>query len=468
MAKAILIGGTGSHAGKSWMATAICRWLRRRGVRVAPFKAQNMSLNSYPCRGGGEIGRAQVVQAEACGLEPVSDMNPILLKPNSHTGSQVIVDGRVWRNLSAREYYVHFDFLLSRVLAAFERLAAQYEYIVIEGAGSIAELNLKQTDLVNLGLAKRLNVPALLVADIDRGGVFASVIGTFCVLDPDERKLVRSFAVNRFRGDCSLFQEGVEILEARSGSPCLGVFPFADDIEIDAEDSVSLDEVRPQAGTRPRIAILRLPRTSNFTDFRLLPDAVWVSTPMEQQFDWVVLPGTKNTIADLHWLRERRLDEWLKRQQQGGAQILGICGGYQMLGLSIEDPHGVESDSRSAEGLGFLPVTTVLEREKTIRVVEARTLSGRKFRAYEIHMGLTERPPGCTPFALIEDYDEGIRLNGCIGTYLHGALEDPAVVEELLGRPIPGRPSRETAYDRLADWFEANANIPLFEELYLS
>jgi adenosylcobyric acid synthase len=269
-AKPIFVGGTSSQAGKSWMATAICAWLRRRGCRVAPFKAQNMSNNSYACRGGEEIGRAQVVQAEACGLEPVTDMNPILLKPNSDVGSQVVLDGKVWKTLAAREYYAHFDFLLTRVLDAYERLARQYEYIVIEGAGSITELNLRSHDLVNLGLARRLNAPGLLVADIDRGGVFASIVGTFCLLDDEEKRLIRSFAINRFRGDVSLFADGVKILESRTGRPCLGVFPMLRDVFIDPEDGVCLEEDRQQRCAGPRVAIVRLPHISNFTDFRLL------------------------------------------------------------------------------------------------------------------------------------------------------------------------------------------------------
>ncbi len=467
MAKAILIGGTNSHAGKSWMATAICRWLWRHGVHVAPFKAQNMSLNSFPCRGGGEIGRAQVVQAEACGLEPEADMNPVLLKPTSHTGSQVVVDGKVWRNLSAREYYEHFDFLWSRVEAAYQRLSSRFEYVVIEGAGSLSELNLKSTDLVNLGLARRLGVPAMLVADIDRGGVFASVVGTFCLLDAGEAELVRSFAVNRFRGDPALFADGAEILKDKAGRPCVGVFPWLEDVEIDAEDSVSLDEVRegPQVG--PRVAILKFPRTSNFTDFRLLRNAAWISGPVEAQFDLVILPGSKNTIGDLEWLRSRGLDEWLRRQKTGGARLLGICGGYQMMGLWIQDPGRVESSTDSIEGLGFLPVTTVLTEEKTTRVVEAVTPAGTRFSAYEIHMGLTSRPRGAYPFARLADGDDGICANDCTGTYLHGALEDRAVLEEVLRYRIPQVPPKDAAYDRLADWFEENADTRLFEELYL-
>jgi adenosylcobyric acid synthase len=463
MTKAILVAGTASHAGKSWMATALCRWLRRRGLRVAPFKAQNMSLNSYPCPGGGEIGRAQVVQAEACGLEPATDMNPILLKPSGESGCQVVVDGRVWRNLSAQEYYTQFDYLLGRVLAAYRRMAEQYEAIVIEGAGSAVELNLKERDLVNLGLATRLHAPVLLVADIDRGGVFASVVGTLALLDEREGALVRSFAVNRFRGDPALFAEGRRMLEERAGRPCLGVFPYLDGTTIDEEDSVALDG-RP-AG-RERIAIVRLPRISNFTDFALLDHARYIAGPVAWRPEVIILPGSKNTIADLAWLRSRGLDRWILDRHARGTQVWGICGGYQMLGRSIADPLGVESGAGRAEGLGLLPVDTVLEGEKTTRVVEAELAgSGRRFRAYEIHMGRTELN-GAEPFALVEGRPEGARRPGVLGTYLHGALEDPGVLEELLGVRVE-RPSKEAIYDRLAWWFEEHANVRLFEELYL-
>ncbi len=469
-AKPIFVGGTASHAGKSWMTTAICRYLFRQGFRVAPFKAQNMSNNSYPCPGGGEIGRAQVAQAEACGLEPSPDLNPILLKPNSDCGSQVVVNGKVWRTLSAGDYYAHFDYLLGQALAAYARLAERFEYVVIEGAGSVAELNLADRDLVNFGLARRLGAPALLVGDIDRGGIFAALLGTIGLLPPEDRALVKALAVNRFRGDPRLFDDGVRILEERSGLPCLGVFPWLADAPLDEEDGVALE--RPAAPPAPdapcRAAIIRLPRISNFTDFRLMPWAVWLARPREEPFDAVFLPGTKNTLADLAWLRETGLADWVRDQHRAGAAIVGVCGGYQMLGELVADPFGVESPRREAQGLGLLPAFTVMAAEKTTRVVDAVTPSGLRFRAYEIHLGRTSLTRRVPPFALLEDgAAEGVRCGRIFGTYLHGALEDPAVLGEILGVTVPPLPPKTQVYDRLGEWFSTYADTRRFAELYL-
>ncbi|MBI3209541.1 MAG: cobyric acid synthase, partial [Candidatus Solibacter usitatus] len=308
-ARAIFVGGTASHVGKSWMSTAICRYLRTLGIRVAPFKAQNMSNNSYPCASGGEIGRAQVVQAEACGLEPETDMNPVLLKPSSTHGSQLVVNGLVHGDIAASSYAGHNDFLREQIHAACDRLSGRFEYIVMEGAGSIAEMNLRATDLANLAIAHYAGARGLLVADIDRGGVFASICGTLDLLPPDERALMRSFAVNKFHGDRDLFAAGVAFLESRAGTPCLGVFPAVRDIRIDDEDSVSLEGARGVAGSR--IAVIHLPCISNFTDFRLLP-CRWISLPDEYPVEWIILPGTKNTIDDLDWLRQQGLADWIQ------------------------------------------------------------------------------------------------------------------------------------------------------------
>jgi adenosylcobyric acid synthase len=464
-ARALMVAGTASHVGKSWMTTAICRWLARQGRSVAPFKAQNMSNNSYPCAAGGEIGRAQVAQAQACFLEPEPDMNPILLKPNSETGSQVVVNGKVWRNLAAREYYGEFPYLLGQVMDAYERLAARHEFIVMEGAGSVTELNLKKTDLVNLGLATRLNVPVMLTADIDRGGVFAAIIGTFVLLEDDERRLVRSFAINRFRGDPSLFESGVGLLESRTGKPCVGVFPYLHDAALDPEDGVAFEV---GGGEGSDVAIVSLPHISNLSDFRLLAGAQRITRPVERAFTCIILPGTKNTLGDLAWLRATGLADWIVDQHSCGANIVGICGGYQMMGERIEDPEAMESDRGGADGLGLLPVRTVLSSEKVTRRVRAVTGSGAEFDAYEIHLGVTTRPVDAAPFAVIVDGNlDGVRMERCAGTYLHGALEDPQVLGELLGRSVAPAPSRETTYEALADWFETSVNRKTFEENYL-
>jgi adenosylcobyric acid synthase len=475
-AKPIFVGGTGSHVGKSWVTTALCRYLYRMGHRVAPFKAQNMSNNSAVCPDGGEIGRAQAAQAEACAISPHTDMNPILLKPTGGLGSQVVLNGRPWQTLNARDYYTHFDFLLGNVLDAYERLSANYDFVIIEGAGSITELNLKGHDLVNLGLAVRLNSPCILVADIDRGGVFASVTGTFRLLDPKEAPLVRSFLVNRFRGDSSLFADGVSILEEKAGRPCLGVFPFIDDAPLDPEDSVSLEKnLSPQCAVPhelhgpSRVAIVHLPHISNFTDFRLLPDAVFVTKPISGQFDTIILPGTKSTIEDLLWLRATGLEQWLKNQFEAGSHLIGVCGGYQMLGTRVCDPHNVESPVHEAPGLGFLPAETQLTKGKLTRNVAARTPSGLRFEAYEIHMGITTTNGSVKPFAVLEDgTQDGIRAPRVTGTYLHGALENHAVLEELLGHSLHARLllAKDTVYDRLAGWFAEHVNHRVLRSEY--
>jgi adenosylcobyric acid synthase len=359
----------------------------------------------------------------------------------------------VWQDLSAKAYYEHFEWLSAQALESFERLAAQFEFIVIEGAGSVAEVNLNCRDLVNFGFARRVGAPSMLVGDIDRGGIFASITGTMHLLDEGDRQLVRSFAVNRFRGDPTLFFDGVAFLEHKTDRPCLGVFPFAPDISLPAEDGVSLDDENGIS----EVAVVRLPRISNFTDFDRL-QVRWIEGPDRTLYSHVILPGTKNTTGDLEWLRSRGLDAWIRRQYAAGAVVIGICGGYQMLGERIEE------NGRAYEGLGLLPVSTVMQPEKTVRRVHAHTPAGAKFGAYEIHMGQTSGE--CNPFAFIEDKPEGARANRCIGTYLHGALEDEQVCIELdLNRAR--KQVAEDPYDQLAAWFETNADTRLFEELYL-
>jgi adenosylcobyric acid synthase len=460
-ARALFVGGTSSNAGKSWMATAICAWLRTRGVAVAPFKAQNMSNNSYPCRVGGEIGRAQVAQAEACGLEPEPAMNPILLKPSGNGTTQVVVHGRVWKTLSARQYYAHAEELRGKVLDAYEDLSSRFDVIVIEGAGSVTELNIRDYDLVNLGLVTRIRAPWLLVADIERGGVFGSVIGTSNLLTSAERSLFRGFAINKFRGDVSLFDEGVRILEERTASCCFGVFPYAADLHLDAEDSLAL-EMRPSVPAPPgaRLAIVRFPHISNATDFRLLKWAEWITSPPGGEYEFVILPGSKNTIADLGWLRQVGLMDWVLAHHRRGATVIGVCGGYQMLGRTIGDPSGIESSIGQETGLGLLPAVTTLSREKRTRTVVATTRGGVTFGGYEIHLGVTalDRPDGTEPFAKLHDGgSDGACAAGVIGTYLHGAFENPDVCAEVFGIDAPVAMSKAGEYRRLAAWFEQHA-----------
>ncbi len=475
-----MVVGTSSHVGKSWTATAICRYLSRRGLKVAPFKAQNMSLNSYACPGGGEIGRSQAAQAEACGIPPHPDMNPILLKPNGSHGSQVVVEGQVWKQLGADEYREHYDELLETVEAAYRRLADEFEYVVIEGAGGAAELNLRSRDLANLPLAARLDVPALLVADIDRGGVFASVVGTLTLLEPEESKLVKSFVVNRFRGDLDFFDDGRRMLVERAGKPCLGVFPYARNIRLDPEDSLSLDDHTPPAAApgELRIVVVRFPHISNFTDFRLLPGAEYIEEPTRDDPDLIILPGTKNTLDDLAWLKKLGLDRWILDRRKEGTAIWGICGGYQMLGRYVSDPYGVESTAGRLPGLGLLPIQTTIARKKTTKEVRARLFAnGETFKAYEIHMGETAPAAGAEPFCEVDGRPEGFWQRGILGTYLHGALEDPRIAEFLLAdvaqrrskpvRAIESPAGKNEHYEKLADWFERHADLELFEELYL-
>ncbi len=457
-ARSLFIGGTSSNAGKSWMATAICAWLRRRGVAVAPFKAQNMSNNAYPCRGGGEIGRAQVAQAEACGLEPEPSMNPVLLKPCGDGRSQVIVNGRPWKTLTAREYYAHADELRPVVDAAYQDLSRRFDAVVIEGAGSVSELNLRAYDLVNLGLVTRIRSPWMLVADIERGGVFGSVIGTAHLLSTEERALFRGFAINKFRGDVTLFDEGVRLLEQQTGAACVGVFPFAEDVHLDAEDSLAL-RTRPLEPAPPgaRTAIVHLPHVSNATDCRLLTWADWITTPPAGAYDVIILPGSKNTIADMMWLGDTGLAAWIVSQHRAGTRVVGICGGFQMLGRRIEDPAGIESDRGAADGLGLVPSTTTLAAEKQTRRVSATTMGGVAFAGYEIHAGITTVDPARTvrPFATLADGTaEGWDADGVIGTYLHGALENPDVCAEVFGVRMPAVAAKASGYERLADWFE--------------
>jgi len=452
----LMVLGTGSDVGKSLMVAALCRIMAQDGVRVAPFKAQNMALNSFITPEGGEMGRAQVVQAQAAGLTPHVDMNPILLKPMSAVGSQVIVSGKVYGNFSAAEYYRHKPKLVRRVMASFRRLAGAHDLIILEGAGSAAELNLKAHDLVNFSMAKRAGAAVLLVADIDRGGVFAATIGTHHLLTRTERRLLEGFIINKFRGDISLFAAGTEIIARRTGKPVLGVVPYARDLHLPQEDSVYLDRRGARGGEagdgQVRIGVVRLPHISNYTDFDPLEQEPGVSLRYVgggetlEGLDLVILPGTKNTIGDLGWLEQTGLAGRIRDYAGAGGRVIGICGGYQILGQSVRDPLGVEGHTPEAAGLGLLPVTTTMAGDKTTTQVEAAAagLPGLEgtVAGYEIHMGVSRaRGPGRPAFRITRSLGEAADLEdgwaeptGRVwGTYIHGALDADGFRRALLG-----------------------------------
>ncbi|MBW2027502.1 MAG: cobyric acid synthase [Deltaproteobacteria bacterium] len=490
-AKTLMFLGTGSDVGKSIAATAFCRILKRRGYRVAPFKAQNMSNNSYVTVEGGEIGRAQVAQAEAAGLLPSVHMNPVLLKPSSGQAAQVVVQGRVATQLTAMEYHGYKETLRQVVMDSYDRLSSQYDVIVLEGAGSCCEMNLKENDLVNFRMAKSAGAACVLVADIDKGGVFAQVIGTYDLMDKDEQDLTIGFLINKFRGDPRLFHSGIRILEEKTGKSVLGLVPFFEDILVDTEDSVAVQQdkraLRAVGKETVNVAVLRLPAISNFTDLEILerePDVVvnyiTRSGELSSEYDLLVIPGTKNVMEDAAWLSRRG---WKKRIADFAAQgrtTLGICGGYQLLGKEIEDPHGVESGRGEVRGLGLLPVETRLDKDKVVRRVNGECpLYGCKLKGYEIHMGRST-PVGSTgrPFALLKEPGKGRKWEDgwvsedgrVIGTYVHGVLDSPEIRGHLLNRlrrakglrprkPRQGRLARFREYDRLADHFERHCDV---------
>ncbi len=442
MAKCIMVQGTMSGVGKSLLVTALCRIFRQDGWKTAPFKSQNMALNSYITPDGLEIGRAQAAQAQAAGVAADVRMNPILLKPNSDTGSQLIVSGRVRGNYSARAYFQMKKDLIPDILAAYRSLEEEYDIIVIEGAGSPAEINLREHDIVNMGLAELVNAPVLLAGDIDRGGVFAQLYGTLALLSEPERRRVVGTIINRFRGDVSLLTPGLRELEQLTGVPVLGVVPMLS-VEIDDEDSLSPRLKHTQRGDKPiDIAVIRLPRLSNFTDFAPLERHAalgvrYVERPEQLGApDLVILPGTKSTMADLRWLRESGLEPAVYRLAQGDTPVLGICGGYQMLGRRITDPYGAEQGG-SMTGMGLLDCETVFDREKhraqTAAVAEAAPFSGCHITGYELHMGQTSRlSSACRPFCRTEDgREEGAAQGNVFGTYLHGLFDSGELVDAL-------------------------------------
>ena len=462
--RAVMFCGTASDVGKSVLAAGFCRILKKRGVAVAPFKSQNMALNSFVTPEGGEIGRAQAVQAEACGIPPHTDMNPVLLKPNTDTGSQVIIQGKVIGNMVVQEYTAYKPSAFEKVRESFERLRSRFDFIVIEGAGSIAEINLKSHDIANLKVAEMAACPVILVADIDRGGVFAQIIGTIELLEPHERERIKGIIINKFRGDSSLLRSAIEFVEERTNVPVLGVVPCFTGFRIPDEDSVALEKrAKGRPGTRNqgpgkgriRIGVVKLPRISNFTDFDALeaePDVelCFIEDPGKLGgLDALILPGSKSTITDLRFLKEQGFPQAMK---QFNGLIVGLCGGYQMLGRRVLDPFNQESRIRKAEGLGLLDAETVMLMKKETHQAEALLLPGGesaipgcedKLNGYEIHMGETQLGPEARPFAEIfrrsgkevKISDGAVSPDGRVfGTYLHGIFDNDAFRNAFLNR----------------------------------
>ena len=453
MAKAIMIQGTMSNAGKSLLAAGLCRIFRQDGYLVAPFKSQNMALNSFITEEGLEMGRAQVMQAEAAGIRPSVKMNPILLKPTNDVGSQVIVNGEVLGTMSARDYFKYKKKLVPDIMKAYQELSDEYDIIVIEGAGSPAEINLKNDDIVNMGMAKMAKAPVLLVGDIDRGGVFAQLIGTVDLLEPSERDMVKGLIINKFRGDKTILDPGVKMLEERSHIPVVGVAPYMN-IQVEDEDSLTERFDRKQPAGLIDIAVIRVPRISNFTDFNPFESVEGVSLRYVQHVselknpDMIILPGTKNTMEDLLWMRENGLEAAVLKAAAAGCIVFGICGGYQMLGDTLSDPYHVEAGGK-IRGMGLLPMDTVFASKKTRTRVTGQflpmpgtfaALSGVSLEGYEIHMGESVRKEGILPATKLmvagnqteETKTEGAFHENVCGTYVHGVFDKEEVVETLI------------------------------------
>lgn len=472
----VLVAGTTSDAGKSVVTTGLCRAFARRGVSVAPYKAQNMSNNSMVCRDGegrtAEIGRAQWVQALAAQVKPEPAMNPVLLKPGSDRRSHVVVMGRPAGEVAATDFATGRRHLARAAHAAYDDLAGRFDVIVAEGAGSPAEINLRSSDYVNMGLARHAGLPVVVVGDIDRGGLFAAMFGTLAVLDPADQALVSGFVVNKFRGDAGLLRPGLDQLAALTGRPVHGVLPWHPDLWLDSEDALDLEGRRGRDASRTRVAVIRLPRISNFTDVDALGlepelDVVFVSDPRDlADAHLVVLPGTRATLADLAWLRQRGLDLAIRAHVRAGRPLLGICGGFQMLGDAISDPDGVEGDvGARADGLGLLPVTTTFGAEKVLRLPRGEAL-GASATGYEIHHGRIERA------AAAEDFLGGARSGQVFGTMWHGTLEGDAlraaVLAETLGLSASGvsfAAARERRLELLADLVEEHLDVDALLEL---
>lgn len=464
----LMVQGTTSDAGKSTVVAALCRLLRRRGVRVAPFKPQNMALNSAVTSDGGEIGRAQALQAIAAGVAPHTDMNPVLLKPSSDIGAQVIIHGRVRADMSARDYHQYKTVAMGAVLESHARLRAQYDAVIVEGAGSPAEINLRSRDIANMGFAEAVDCPVVLVADIDRGGVFAHLVGTLACLSDSERARIVGFVINRFRGDIKLLEPGLDWLEAQTGKPVLAVLPYLHGLYLDAEDAV-------QGVTRRdgkfRIVVPSYPRMSNHTDF----DPLRVHPDVDLRFvregeampgaDLIVLPGSKNTRGDLAWLQAQGWPDAIRRHLRYGGKVIGVCGGFQMLGNGVDDPDGVEATAGRSAALGVLDLETTLTREKRLAQVSGRCVFaadglGAAVSGYEIHMGVSNGAALARPAFEIDGRPEGACSEDgqVLGTYLHGLFDSAAACDALLrwaglhsDHVVDTAALREASLDRIAD-----------------
>lgn len=494
--KVLMVQGTSSSVGKSLLVAGLCHLFARRGVKVAPFKAQNMSNNAAVCPDGSEIGRAQATQAYASGLEPHVDMNPVLIKPEADSRSQVVVMGRPWKTLDAREYYPKKNILWKEVTAALDRLRAQYELVVIEGAGSAAELNLRQGDIVNMAVARYADAPVLLAGDIDRGGIFAQLIGTVWLLEPEERELVKGLIVNKFRGDISLFEDGGRILEEKSETPVLGVIPYLHDLFIPEEDAVALENpfIKPVPTTEAiEIVVIHLPRIANFDDFDPLATEPGVRVRYVDSPEQIgnpaaiIIPGTKSTVNDLQWLRARGFDKIIQGYAQNGGAVVGICGGYQMLGEVVYDPQHVESKLDHTPGLGLLSIETTFAGDKATHQASAQVrngpgwlakIEGQVVTGYEIHMGRTESQSAWLEIS--ERSGQSVRVpdgaaseDGKIwGCYVHGLFANDNLRRAWLSdlgwkgeRKVDDANPFAASLTRLADTLESTLNMGLLEKI---
>ena len=477
----LMVQGTTSDAGKSTLVTALCRWLARQGVAVVPFKPQNMALNSAVTADGGEIGRAQAVQAQAANLAPHTDMNPVLLKPNSDIGAQVIIHGRAVTSMDAVAYHDYKRVAMQAVLDSHRRLSAAYRVVMVEGAGSPAEINLRAGDIANMGFAEAVDCPVILIADIDRGGVFAHLVGTLALLSESEQARVQGFVINRFRGDIALLQPGLDWLEQRTGKPVLGVLPYLMDFHLEAEDAIDVRQ-SGKTGEALKVVVPVLPRISNHTDF----DPLRLHPQVDLQFvgpgqpipaaDLIILPGSKSVRADLTWLRANGWETAIRKHLRYGGKLLGICGGLQMLGTRIADPLGLEGAAGESAGLGLLDIATVLEAEKQLRNVTGRLLpGGARVTGYEIHAGVSSGPALEQPAVRLDDgrCDGAISADGQIlGTYLHGLFEGPEACAALLRwagldavHTVDYHALRERDIERLADLVEMHLDTPRLRAL---